>query len=202
LYEGHSAAAVVYGVRLLAQLGVRSVLLTNAAGGFGADFTTGDLMLLTDHLNLTGHNPLAGGLSGSRSRFCDMTSAYDSGLRALAAQAAAELGITLRQGIYAGVLGPSYETPAEIRMLQALGADAVGMSTVLETIALRQLEVRVGAMSLITNLAAGLSPTPLSHEDVKATAAVSQTRFSALLHRWCELVLRQEHEEPSDASGT
>ena len=188
LYEGHRPEVVVFGVRLLARLGVQAVLLTNAAGGLGEGLAAGDLMLVEDHLNLTGANPLVGEVV-SGPRFPDMTRAYDSVLGQLAEQAALELGIRLKQGIYAGVVGPSYETPAEIRMLQRLGADAVGMSTVLETIALRQLGVRVAAISLISNLAAGLSAAELTHEDVQRTAQASGQRFAALMLRWCELVL-------------
>jgi purine-nucleoside phosphorylase len=189
LYEGHSVDRVVFGVRLLAQLGTQSVLLTNAAGGLGSGLTPGALMLITDHLNLTGHNPLVGGALDSETRFCDMSRAYDLRLRQLADQAATALGLKLAKGVYAGVLGPSYETPAEINMLKTIGADAVGMSTVAEAIALRALGVKVGAVSLITNLAAGLSPSELSHAEVKTTAAKSQKHFTSLLHRWCRLIL-------------
>src|SRR5262249_31340175 len=147
LYEGHPPSAVVFGVRLLARLGCKAVLLTNAAGGIAEHLRPGDRMLLTDHLNLTGHNPLAvPDAEAVGSRFVDMSSAYDPRFCDLAHAAARESAVTLKQGVYAGVLGPSYETPSEIRMLRRLGADAVGMSTVLETIALRQLGVRVMAI--------------------------------------------------------
>ena len=188
LYEGHAAERVVFGVRLLARLGAKSVIVTNAAGGMAEGMLPGDLMLIEDHLNLTGKNPLVGIGGEHGSPFCDMTGAYDANLRAAARKAATELGIELKEGVYAGLLGPSYETPAEIRMLKALGASAVGMSTVLETIALRQLGVRVAALSLISNLAAGLSAGPLSHEEVKAIAGKSQTHLSALMTRWLSLV--------------
>lgn len=191
LYEGHPPSDVVYGVRLLAAAGVRTMLLTNAAGGLGAGFSRGDLMLVSDHLNLTGVNPLMGPPPEHGPRFSDMTFAYDPGLRALALQAATELGVVLQQGVYAGVLGPSYETPAEIRMLRVLGADAVGMSTVLETIALRQVGVRVGGVSLISNLAAGLSGSELSHAEVQAAALEVQERFTRFLSHWCGLILRE-----------
>lgn len=187
-YEGHSPERVTFGVRLLAQLGVETVLLTNAAGGFGQGLAPGDLMLITDHLNLTGQNPLVGALR-SGPRFCDMTRTYDPLLGKLAEQAAAELELPLKRGIYAGVLGPSYETPAEVRMLERLGAHAVGMSTVLEAIALRQRGVRLAAISLISNLAAGLSERELSHDEVKATAAQAEADFGALMARWCQLIL-------------
>jgi purine-nucleoside phosphorylase len=193
LYEGYGASSVVFGVRLLARLGCRAVLLTNAAGGIAPGLRPGDRLLITDHLNLTGQNPLAGSLADaedaqravdrSSRRFVDMAGAYDARLGELAHQAARDTGSTLRQGVYAGLMGPSYETPAEIRMLRALGADAVGMSTVLEVIALRQLGVRVAAISCITNLAAGISETPLHHADVQAVSHRTAVPFIALLAR-------------------
>lgn len=183
-YEGHSAARVVFGVRLLAELGCRSVLLTNAAGGIRADLAPGSLMLITDHLNLTGRNPLAGFRAAGSSSFVDLSAAYDVEVAAAAQDAAQRLSIPLSTGVYAGLLGPSYETPAEVRMLASLGADAVGMSTVLEVIALRERGVRVGAVSCITNAAAGLSPKPLDHDDVQETAALARERFASLLNAW------------------
>jgi purine-nucleoside phosphorylase len=137
-------------------------------------------MLVVDHLNLTGANPLV----GKERPFVDMTRAYDEAIRAEAHRAAEGVGATLAEGIYAGLLGPSYETPAEIRMLRTLGADAVGMSTVLETIALRHLGVRVGALSCITNQAAGLSPTTLDHREVQEVASRSRALFTGVLARW------------------
>ena len=184
VYEGNSPARSVFGVRLLAELGCRVVLLTNAAGGIHASFAPGDLMLITDHLNLMGGSPLCGPNYGDGPRFPDMSQAYDVGLRALARDAARRAEITLREGVYAAMLGPSYETPAEIRMLRTLGADAVGMSTVPEVIALRQLGVRVGAISCITNLAAGLSAQLLDHAEVEATARRSREAFTAVLAGW------------------
>ncbi len=184
VYEGHSLNRAVFGVRVLAELGCRVVLLTNAAGGIGADFQAGDLMLITDHLNLLGDNPLRGATYGAGPRFPDLSHAYDRELVALARAAARDAGITLREGVYAAMLGPSYETPAEIRMLRTLGADAVGMSTVPEVIALRQIGVKVGAISCITNLAAGISETPLDHAEVEATAQRSKHAFTELLGRW------------------
>jgi len=191
LYEGYTPQDVVFGVRLLASAGITTMLLTNAAGGLGEGFSAGDLMLVTDHLNLTGQSPLLGPPPAQGPRFSDMTFAYDARLRALALSAANELGVRVRQGVYAGVLGPSYETPAEIRMLRLLGADAVGMSTVLETIALRQMGVRVGGVSLISNLAAGLSGTELSHAEVQATAEEAQERFTRFMSHWCGHILRE-----------
>jgi purine-nucleoside phosphorylase len=183
-YEGHSVDRVVFGVRLLAALGCHSVLLTNAAGGIRSDLRPGSLMLVTDHVNLSGRNPLVGWAPEGHPTFVDLTHAYDVELAAAARAAARELGQDLPEGVYAALLGPSYETPAEIRMLRTLGADAVGMSTAIETIALRERGVRVGAVSCITNLAAGLSPTALDHAEVQQTAAAARARFSALLDAW------------------
>jgi len=197
LYEGYDAAAVVFGVRLLARLGCGAVVLTNAAGGIAEGLRPGDRMLITDHLNLTGHNPLAGSLAigggafpradVSALRFIDMAAAYDRRLAELAHQAARDTGSVLREGVYAGLLGPTYETPAEIRMLRTLGADAVGMSTVLEVIALRQLDVRVAAISCITNLAAGISEMPLRHADVQAVSNRTGGAFVGRLSRLVDL---------------
>jgi purine-nucleoside phosphorylase len=189
LYEGHEPEAVVFGARLLARLGCQAVVLTNAAGGIAADLAPGDRMLVSDHLNLTGKNPLIGVIDEALgSRFIDMGKAYDARLGELARTAARDVGTSLKEGVYAGVLGPSYETPAEIRMLRAIGADAVGMSTVLEVIALRQMGVRVAAISCITNLAAGISPTPLDHFEVQEIARQTAGPFVALLSRWTALV--------------
>ena len=187
IYEGHTPARAVFGVRVLAQLGCKAVLLTNAAGGIHASFEPGDLMLITDHLNLLGDNPLRGPSYGEGPRFPDLSQAYDATLLQFARDAARAAKVTLREGVYAAMLGPSYETPAEIRMLRTLGADAVGMSTVPEVIALRQLGVRVGAMSCITNLAAGISAQPLDHSEVEATARRSRSAFSEVLSRWAGL---------------
>ncbi|HET7543912.1 MAG TPA: purine-nucleoside phosphorylase [Polyangiaceae bacterium] len=184
VYEGNTHARSVFGVRVLVELGCAVVLLTNAAGGIHPSFAAGDLMLITDHLNLMGDNPLRGENYGDGPRFPDLSQAYDLGLQALARKAAHQAQVTLHEGVYAAMLGPSYETPAEIRMLRALGADAVGMSTVPEVIALRQLGVRVGAISCITNLAAGLSGQLLDHSEVEATARRSREAFTAVLTRW------------------
>jgi purine-nucleoside phosphorylase len=184
LYEGHSPERVVFGARLLSALGCGVVLLTNAAGGIREGLRPGGLLLLCDHVNLTGRSPLVGTNEAPFPRFPDMTQAYDPRLRELAHETARAEGIALDEGIYAGVLGPSYETPAEIRMLRTLGADAVGMSTVLEVIALRHRSVRVGALSVITNLAAGLSGNPLSHEEVQAAGVEARDRLERLLSGW------------------
>lgn len=179
LYEGHGAARVVFGVRLMIAMGARVVIVTNAAGGIREDLVAGTLMRIDDHINLTGENPLCG--AASDQRFVDMGEAYDRQLGDIAADVAAAAGIELASGVYAGVLGPSYETPAEIRMLRALGADAVGMSTVLETIAARQLRARVLGLSCITNAAAGRDSAPLDHGDVQRAAADAAERFATLV---------------------
>lgn len=166
LYEGHAPAVAVLPVRLMAALGVEVLIVTNAAGGIRRLAPPPALMLISDHLNLTGRSPLVGPTVEGESRFPDMSAAYDPDLRALAKRVAAAAGIALHEGVYAGLLGPSFETPAEIRMLATLGADAVGMSTVLEVIAARARGVRVLGISTITNLAAGISQGPLNHEEV------------------------------------
>ena len=187
LYEGHAVETVVLGVRTMARLGVHTVLLTNAAGGLDPSWSPGDLMSVSDHLNLTGTSPLLGPNDEANGpRFPDMTSAYDPALRELLRGIARDAGVTLREGVYAGLVGPQYETPAEVRMLRALGADAVGMSTVLEVIALRHMGVRVGALSCVTNLAAGIAGRPLDHAEVEATARSRQEALLVLLQGWIE----------------
>jgi purine-nucleoside phosphorylase len=187
LYEGHPVNAVVHGVRAMAKLGVSSVLLTNAAGGVELSWSAGDLMLVTDHLNLTGTSPLIGPNDESLGpRFPDMSRAYDESLCAALREVAAAAGITLREGVYAGLLGPTYETPAEVRMLRGLGAHAVGMSTVMEVIALRHMGVRVGALSCITNMAAGITKGTLNHAEVEETARARRSELLALLGGWVE----------------
>ena len=181
-YEGHPPSQVVFGVRLLLKLGARTLLVTNAAGGIDPGFARGALMLIEDHLNLTGHNCLAGPNDATLGvRFPDMSDAYDRGLRERALAVAARLGIALERGVYAGLLGPSYETPAEVRMLGKLGASAVGMSTVQEVLAARHMGARCLGISCVTNPAAGLSSAPLDHDDVQATAKGASARLSALL---------------------
>jgi len=171
LYEGHGADAAALPARLFAELGVGTFIATNAAGGIRPTFRPGTLMLITDHLNLTGRNPLVGPVVEGEQRFPDMSAAYDPGLRALALEVAAARGVELAQGVYAALLGPSYETPAEIRMLATLGADAVGMSTVPEIIAARARGLRCLGISTITNAAAGVTGVALSHAEVMETAA-------------------------------
>jgi purine-nucleoside phosphorylase len=183
LYEGYDTAAVVFGVRLLARLGCRAVILTNAAGGIAPGLSPGDRMIITDHLNLTARNPLVGLADDTALGFVDMGAAYDRRLGELCRLAARETNAPVKEGVYAGVVGPSYETPAEIRMLRTLGADAVGMSTVLEVVALRHAGVRVCAISCITNLAAGISPVALDHRDVQEIARKTAAPLVALLAR-------------------
>jgi purine-nucleoside phosphorylase len=185
VYEGHSVDAAVRGARTMARLGANCVLLTNAAGGLEPTWSPGDLMVITDHLNLTGQSPLIGPNEDTLGpRFVDMTRAYDEKLAAALNEVAKAAGIPLRTGIYAGLLGPSYETPAEVRMLRGLGAHAVGMSTVLEVIALRHMGVRVAALSCITNLAAGISATLLDHAEVEATARQRRDAMVKLVSDW------------------
>lgn len=183
-YEGHSPDRVVFAVRALARWGCKSFVLTNAAGGANAALEPGDLMLIADHLNLMGWNPLNGPNDDTLGlRFVDMSVAYDKGYRALAHKAASEAGVTLREGVYCALSGPSYETPAEIRMLRSFGADAVGMSTVPEVLALRHLGVRVVAISCITNKGAGLSQGLLDHKEVQEVADRTRAGFVSVLER-------------------
>jgi purine-nucleoside phosphorylase len=181
LYEGYPPDRVGFPLRALAALGAGRVILTNAAGGLRQDWAPGDLMLIADHLNLMWRNPLVGPVVGGDERFPDMSEPYDRQYRGLAAEAALGMGIAMREGVYAGVLGPSYETPAEIRMLRRCGADAVGMSTVPEAIVARALGLRVLGISVITNLAAGISPTPLDHEEVLQAGARVGPRLGGLI---------------------
>jgi purine-nucleoside phosphorylase len=183
-YEGHSPDRVVFAVRALARWGCKAFVLTNAAGGVNAALEPGDLMLIADHLNLMGWNPLGGPNDDTLgARFVDMSIAYDKGLRALAHKAANEAGVTLREGVYCALSGPSYETPAEIRMLRSFGADAVGMSTVPEVLALRHIGVRVVAISCITNKGAGLSQGLLDHKEVQEVADRTRAGFVGVLER-------------------
>jgi purine-nucleoside phosphorylase len=170
LYEGHAAASCALPVRVFGKLGIGTLVLTNAAGGIRRTFAGGALMLIADHVNLTFRNPLVGPVLPGEERFPDMSDPYDRGLRGLAREVARSERIALEEGVYAGVLGPSYETPAEIRMLERLGADAVGMSTVTEVIAARARGIRCLGISTVTNLAAGISPTRLSHQEVMRVA--------------------------------
>jgi purine-nucleoside phosphorylase len=181
MYEGHDAATSALPVRVAAALGIGTVLLTNAAGGIRRTFRAGTLMLIADTLNVSFRSPLVGAVQPGETRFPDMSDPWDAALRGVAREVAAAEGVALEEGVYAGVLGPSYETPAEIRMLERLGADAVGMSTVTEVIAARAAGLRCLGISTITNLAAGISPTPLSHAEVIAAAEAAGADLGRLL---------------------
>jgi purine-nucleoside phosphorylase len=186
-YEGHTMTQVTFAVRTLAAYGIRDLVLTNAAGGIRRSFRPGDFMMLTDHINLMGTNPLRGESVPSLPRFVDLTRAYDLGLRRLMRQASQECSLKLRTGTYLAVCGPSYETPAEIRAFARLGADAVGMSTVPEVIAARQCGVNVAAVSCITNLAAGRSRATLSHAEVLETGERVKKVAAQLLKNFVKL---------------
>lgn len=189
LYEGHDPDVAVFGVRVLARLGVFAVLLSNAAGGIRTSFKPGTLMMIRDHLNLSGQNPLIGPNDDTLGpRFPDMTRAYDPRLRSLAREAAADIGCHLEEGVYAAMLGPSYETPAEIRMLRTMGADAVGMSTVNEVTALQHMGVRTAAVSCITNMAAGMTADVLDHSEVEKTALATRETFVSLFNAWIKRI--------------
>jgi purine-nucleoside phosphorylase len=182
LYEGHTPEKVVFGVRVLGRLGIRTLVLTNACGAVNTSLEPGQLVLVSDHLNLQGSSPLVGPndeLLGTR--FPDMSDAYDVALRATAREAGTRLGLDLREGVYAAWLGPAFETPAEIRMMRALGADLVGMSTVPEVLAARHMGIRCVAISCVTNMAAGVLPEPLDHEHVLEVSARAESTLTALL---------------------
>jgi purine-nucleoside phosphorylase len=188
LYEGYSAREVTASVRLMAECGVKSLVLTNAAGLINPQFQPGRWMMISDHLNITGASPLQGG-----PHFADMSEVYSRELRECFASAALEAGVIVHTGIYAGVVGPQYETPAEVRMLKCLGADAVGMSTVLEAIQARALSLKVAGFSCLANWGAGISKEPLSHEEVLHAVARAAGDFS--------LVLRQTLAMPSEKTA-
>jgi purine-nucleoside phosphorylase len=182
MYEGYSAQESARHVRILSALGVGRLILTNASGGLNPAWKAGELMLITDHINFTGQNPLAGpNFAEFGPRFPDMTFAYDRAMRETARRAAKTLSVGLREGVYVGLLGPSFETPAEIRMFQALGASAVGMSTVAEAIVANHCGMRVCGISCVTNLAAGILEQPLTSEEVLENAAKTGPVFEALL---------------------
>jgi len=181
-YEGYDLGTVTFAVRVLGLLGVKTLVLTNAAGGINTGFSQGALMVIDDHINLLGGNPLAGANDERFGpRFPDMTEVYSSRLRTIADASGREQGLVLPHGVYAGLLGPSYETPAEIRYLRSIGADAVGMSTVPEAIVARHMGVDVLGISCITNMAAGVLPHPLDHAEVMETARRVRAQFIALL---------------------
>ncbi len=182
LYEGYTAHQVVTGVRTLAALGAKAFVITNAAGGINLAYKQGALVLIWDHINLQGANPLIGPNDDSLGpRFPDMTEAYSAHFRRIAQEAATALGFTMPEGVYAGLRGPNYETPAEIRYLRTIGADLVGMSTVAEVIAARHMNIPVLAISCVTNMAAGVNPEPINHEEVLETGRQVRERFVALL---------------------
>ncbi len=182
LYEGYSPQEVAFPTRVFGRMGIRALILTNAAGGINLNYQQGALVLIRDHINLQGNNPLAGPNDDRFGvRFPDMTHAYEKKYRAIAQEEAATLGMTLHQGVYAALLGPSYETPAEIKYLRTIGADLVGMSTVFEVIAARHMGINVLAISCVTNMAAGILDQPLSHQEVMETGERVKTTFEALL---------------------
>jgi purine-nucleoside phosphorylase len=182
VYEGHDLKTVTFAVRALGLLGVKTLVLTNAAGGVNTGFSQGALMVIDDHINLIGSNPLVGANDDRFGpRFPDMTEVYSVRLRGVADEAARAVGVQVPHGVYAGLLGPSYETPAEIRFLRTIGADAVGMSTVPEAIVARHMRLDVLGISCITNMAAGVLPEPLDHSEVMETARRVRGRFIALL---------------------
>ena len=181
MYEGYSARVSAFPIRVLHALGARRLFVSNAAGGVRRSFRAGELMRIVDHLNLTGQNPLTGPVEPGDQRFNDMTEAYSVDLGERLDAAAQALGVALAQGVYAGLLGPNFETPAEVRMLERLGADAVGMSTVAEVIVARNLGMAVAGISLITNPGAGISPTPLNHAEVMAEGEKAAGAFGDLV---------------------
>ncbi len=181
-YEGHDLRTVTFAARVIARLGVKALILTNAAGGINADLKPGTLMVMDDHINLLGSNPLVGPNEDAfGARFPDMSEVYSKRLRALADAVAREQGLKIGHGVYVAVHGPSYETPAEIRFLRAIGADAVGMSTVPEAIVARHMGVEVLGISCITNAAAGVLPQPLNHDEVMEVARQVRGAFASLL---------------------
>ncbi len=200
-YEGYTPLQVTFPMRVLGAMGIRAVVLTNAAGGIG--YRVGQLVVLADHINQMGWNPLNGPNDprfgfrpGAGLRFFDMTEAYSKGLRALARQAAQEEGFTLEEGVYLATPGPSFETPAEIRAFRALGATLVGMSTVPETLVARHMGIGVLGISCVTNLAAGLGATPLSHKEVNETGRMVENRLAGLLMRLAPRIAAKVETEP------
>ena len=180
VYEGHSAAQSAFPVRVLHALGATTLLLSNAAGGIRRSFKPGDLMIIKDHVNLTWRNPLIGPVVPGDERFPDMSEPWDPALRKLLTECAAKVGVPVTEGVYVGLTGPSYETPAEVRMLQTFGVDAVGMSTVHEVIVARAIGMRVAGMSCITNLAAGLSDEMITHREVLEVTKAAGEKFEQI----------------------
>ena len=186
MYEGHDARTSAFPIRVAHALGAKVLFISNAAGGIRRTLAPGDLMVIEDHLNLMFRNPLMGGVEPGDTRFPDMSEPYSRRLIALLEESGRAAGVPLAKGVYAGLLGPSYETPAEVRMLERLGADATGMSTVPETIVAAAMGMEVAAVSLITNAAAGLSSAPLSHADVVGVGAEAAGRFADLVTAFVE----------------
>jgi purine-nucleoside phosphorylase len=184
MYEGHDAALAGFPVRVLQALGVRALFVSNAAGGINRAFEAGDLMLIRDHINLMFRNPLIGAVEAGDERFPDMSMPYDETFAVMLRMHAAALDIPLREGVYGALLGPTYETPAEVRMLEKLGADAVGMSTVPEVVVARAVGLHVAGVSCITNMACGISEHPLSHAEVLETTTRVAERFESLVERF------------------
>ena len=183
-YEGHDIKDVVFPVRVLCSLGIKNLIITNAAGGINAAFAPGDLMVITDHINLMGENPLSGDNDERMGpRFPDMSTIYDSSMSEKIISTARSMSISIKSGVYAGLRGPSYETPAEIRMLKTIGADSVGMSTVPESIAAKHMGMNIAGISCITNFAAGITDQPLDHKEVTETADRVKEDFITLLTR-------------------
>ena len=197
LYEGYSAQEITFPIRVFGRMKIRAVILTNAAGGINLGFSQGALVLIRDHINLQGTNPLVGANDDRFGvRFPDMSRAYDRDYRQLAREEAARLGIPLHEGVYAALPGPSYETPAEIEYLRRIGADLVGMSTVAEVIAARHMEIKVLAISCVTNMAAGILDQPLSHAEVMETGERVKAVFESLLRALLPRVAKDVESHP------
>jgi purine-nucleoside phosphorylase len=181
LYEGHPPALAAFPARVVHALGARTLVVTNAAGGVRRTFAPGDLMVIADHLNLMFRSPLVGAVEEGDARFPDMSDPYDAALRRVLREAGRAVGVPVQEGVYAGLLGPSYETPAEVRMLERLGADAVGMSTVPEVVAAKAMGMRVAGVSCITNVASGIGAAPLDHAEVLDVGREASARLRALV---------------------
>src|SRR5215831_19106450 len=196
LYEGYPASRVAFPIRVFARLGARAAILTNAAGGINLDYGQGSLVVIKDHINLQGQNPLVGAEDQRLGlRFIDMTEAYAKSYRQMTLEAGKRLGIHLAEGVYAALLGPSYETPAEIRFLRTIGADLVGMSTVPEVIVARQMGIKVLAISCVTNMAAGTTDAPINHEEVLEIGRKISGQFKALLRDVIPVIARDAAKE-------
>jgi purine-nucleoside phosphorylase len=184
MYEGHDATLAGFPARVFAALGAEVLFVSNAAGGIRRTFRPGDLMVIADHVNLTGRNPLIGPVEEGDLRFPDMSEPYDADLRGALHRAGKRAGVALVEGVYGWALGPSYETPAEVRMFERLGLDAIGMSTVPEVITARAMGMRVAGVSCVTNLACGITNAPLDHEEVLAVSREAAGRFESLVLEW------------------